>query len=316
MSSSQHALTYSSDLIIRSPSTLASLSVFFDRVYLPHIPARGSGAFLRVFGDGDNHAADIVESDISVEYWHRWDGLHASLFAAGVLQRLPAAPRDIAVDDKALQNVTSALYPNVNGFSRRMYFLARVIHHLRSDHEAPLLIDTTCSKPTRNGYKWLLAQEVFSYLVPALGVLPAEELLEIRCRVADTREGFAMHLQKLSGDLEARIKSGDPAHVLALHARAVVETELIPDVVEFRRQLLARRTGVVARVLDAAGGVLRLSVPIGTSAIASTGTSEVAGILQKVSSYWKPQATNAVLAYRFLEKLAATVEEAAHLERK
>src|SRR5262249_20727027 len=111
---------------------------------------------------------------------------------------------------------------------------------------------------SREVMKYLQATTVFSYLLPGLRGLGPDEILRIRERVKDTREGFSLHLQKLSKGVEQRLQGGEPLEEAEKFARGVVETELLPDYGEFRRQLGAERSGRWKSVLDIAGKILSI----------------------------------------------------------
>src|SRR5262249_6322909 len=111
---------------------------------------------------------------------------------------------------------------------------------------------------SREIMKFLEAKSVFSYCLPKLRKLNAEQILQVRERVKDTREGFSLHLQKLSKGVEQRLRGGESDAEIEQFAKSVVETDLIPDYGEFRRQLGAERLGNWKTVLDAAGKILSI----------------------------------------------------------
>jgi hypothetical protein len=84
------------------------------------------------------------------------------------------------------------------------------------------------------------------------------QILELREKITDTREGFTMHLWKLSKGLEEHCNEDVPVREIARFANNLIETELIPDFKEFRRQLEARGAGKWDKVLDAAGKVAEI----------------------------------------------------------
>lgn len=305
----RHALTYSSDLIIRDPGVLASLCVFFDTVYLPYLPTDNAGLFLRLTETEGDPGVDFVEMASAGEYHHRWDAEHSLLFAGSVLQRLPQPSHEVEIDEEALGRITFRLSPNVSGFSRRLYFLTRVIHLLRSDQLAPHVIDADHETPTRQGYKWLMAHEAFAYFVLSLTELTSEQILEVRDEVADTREGFAMHLQKLSRETERRSSAGDPLDTIKAHARSIIETDLIPDFMEFRRQLSAKRAGFWCKLLDVAAKSVRLLVPMTQPELAGSGFATLSAIMAITCERRGDRNTNVGLAFQFLNKLTSSVEE-------
>ncbi|QDT35378.1 hypothetical protein [Thalassoglobus polymorphus] len=311
----KHALTYSSDLIIRDPGILSSLCVFFDNIYLPHLPTEHAGLFLRVTEAGSDPDVDLCDLPSAGEYHHEWDKSHELLFANSVLARLPPVARDVEIDDQALRTIINELQPNVSGFSRRLYLLTRVVHHLRPDQLAPHVIDSGTEIPTRDGYKWLMAHEAFSYLIPSLTDLSAEQILQVRDTVADTREGFAMHLQQLSREVERRVSAGDPVETIKRHARSVIDTDLVPDFVEFHRQLSANRAGFLGKLLDMAAKSIKLLVPATRPDFAASGFTTLSAIMAATADERKARNTNVAQAFQFLSIAKSEVEAATEKAR-
>jgi hypothetical protein len=117
----------------------------------------------------------------------------------------------------------------------------------------------SASRRPREILKLFQAQAIFRLLLPRIaGDLPAEELLRIRAKVSDTREGFAMHLQSLSADVQKALQADVPLPEVAQAARDVVETKLVPDYAEFRRQLAAKDQKFWGRILDPLGKILAI----------------------------------------------------------
>lgn len=307
-----HALTYSSDLIIRDPGMLASLCVFFDNVYLPYLPSDRPGLFLRVTETDSDPEFDFVEMASAGDYHCQWDDAYAPLYTASVLQRLPELSHDVEIDGEVLDSIIRDLEPNVSGFSRRLYFLTRVVHYLRRDQLAPQVIDFEQEAPTRAGYKWMMAQEAFAYIVPSLNELTPDQILEVRDEVSNTREGFAMHLQKLSRETEGRTSAGESFETIRAHARSIIETDLIPDFAEFRRQLSAKRAGAWGRLLDVAGNAFRFFVPMTPPDFAGSTSAILSAIMSFTSDQRADKNTNVSLAFQFLNKITSAVDRATH----
>ena len=131
-------------------------------------------------------------------------------------------------------------------------------HLFRKDLTLPEIHVCGLQPASREIMKFLEAASVLSYVLPKLNKLKDEQILEVRDRVKKTREGFSMHLQKLSKEVEQRLKGGESVPEIERFAKSVVETDLIPDYAEFRRQLSAERRDFWATALDAAGKVLAI----------------------------------------------------------
>jgi hypothetical protein len=276
---------YYSDLVIRDPVELNTYCIFYDKVWLPYTTQRTSQVYLTKDGAADiydlTYPPGLREQLMKVDFIRKGsekfkrDYIHdttrisrqqKSLFDEKVLERLPAPPK--------------AAEANLSGFapSARLGLFAKMpchvvykdtkpsgevetvnvlirrdlaLHWLRTDIETPRLISGDEQIASRDFMVLAEAREVFSYLLPAvLPKLNPDQILEIRRRVRDTRQGFSMHLQKLSKGVSDRMKGGESPQQVISWARSIVETELVPDYYEFRRQLGAERSGFWKKVAD------------------------------------------------------------------
>jgi hypothetical protein len=101
------------------------------------------------------------------------------------------------------------------------------LHFLRPDLGPAQLFSGAEKRPSRELMVDFEAKVVFSYLLPALNELSGEQILEVRAKVQDTREGFGMHLQKLSKGVSDRLKGGESPDEIMFWASNVIETELM-----------------------------------------------------------------------------------------
>jgi hypothetical protein len=158
-------------------------------------------------------------------------------------------------------------------------------------------------RPTREMLVDLEAQEIFRYLLPAAAPMPPHELLELRERVRDTRQGFGLHLQKLSGGLDAKVRDGEPLNEIAWWARHIVETELIPDYREFSRQLGDRRSGVVGRALDATAKFFEINAAPWTPAFYAGLLKALGAFVLAESAVQTEKHSNRALAHNFMRSV-------------
>lgn len=132
-------------------------------------------------------------------------------------------------------------------------------HLIRTDIDLPQIFTTLLGQPVgRDVLAALEAEATFSYLLPKIRTFHATQILELREKVADTREGFTMHLWKLSKGLEEHAKENTPVKEIAKYAKNLIETDLIPDYREFHRQLAATKAGRLEKFLDAAGKIVEI----------------------------------------------------------
>lgn len=182
-----------------------------------------------------------------------------------------------------------------------------LLHLLRMDISFPGLYLTRASgKTSRDILKALMANSAFKFLLPKLSEPSPEQILEVRSAVEETREGFSMHLQSLSAEVEARINGGESLTEISTYADSVVEARLIPDFIQFKRQLLAERDGFWKNVLDKAGKILEID--------ATPCTPKFYGELLKVIGFTlltsveeqKEKLSNKNLAFQFMRTIEKT----------
>ncbi len=272
MTKNDNQIIYSSDLIVRNSSELATLCVFYDKTLLPYTTHKSS----RLFAGRDVIYLHLgMKSKEYVEDVNRWTRKHRVLFQEGVLERVPPPNKDIvhpgslldiepseklALFTKVPFKLHAETYDYINKAKKTEIFVKQdlALHLLRTDLKFPQVFISNEKRPPRELMVALEAKAVFSYLIPALGKLTSEQILEVRHKVKDTREGFSMHLQKLSKGLEEKIKGEEASSDIEAWAKSLIETELIPDYREFRRQLAAEKSGFWNKVLDASAKIFEI----------------------------------------------------------
>jgi hypothetical protein len=169
----------------------------------------------------------------------------------------------------------------------------------------PQIFTTAKGRPGRDVLVALEAEATFSYLLPRLHLYHPTQILELREKIADTREGFTMHLWKLSKGLEDRAKEGISVKEIAAFAKSLIETELLPDYVQFRRQLAPTSARRWSDVLDAAGKIVEID--------AAPWTPKFWGLLLKslgmmaitTASEQNERLSNQYQAFKFMSELEA-----------
>ena len=321
-----YEIVYNSDLIIDEKSVLATLAVFYDRINLPGCTEQSRSEYVHLKrASRKTDSLEVVVVATTLKYDHpregrimsgedvtRWEEQTAPLWDENVLVRLkPPSSSFSGFDFLGLENpeLFSLLIrsPHVltSTEGREDFFIRQDLlqHFLRADIELPSIFLTRNTKDTRRIMMSLQAQHVFAYLVPALSGLEPEEILAVRDKVKDNREGFLMHLQKLSKEVEARIREGVHIREISEHARSVVETDLIPDYVEFRRQLEAEKAGFWARVLDKASKVMEINAPPWTPKFYGDLIGAIGLTGMEADSASKSKLSNRVQAFHFISKI-------------
>jgi hypothetical protein len=253
-------VVYSGDIFITDAKERATLCVFYDRVLLPaweNLPLEAVEevvtrfSAIRPTAKGEVVARFLRESHAACQPFVRRDQL---LFDVGVLGRLPWLPLN-PFTEKHLSKIDC----HIASFG--IFEVGCMLgHFLRQDITSPQIFG--CRSDSSNFREQLKAAQatgILAYLLPSLDALDTEQILAVREKVKDTREGFSMHLQRLSKQVEQALGDKQGPADVARAAQCVVETELIPDYREFRRQLAAERTGWWAHVLDGATKVLEVN---------------------------------------------------------
>lgn len=232
----EHAVVYGSDVIVRDPAELTALCLFYDTVYLPAIlPLRVTHGLSFGRMTGFKEAID-------------WSERYVELHYEGVVKRL----------EESLSKKPSLLETHGIGMTWDLWN-----HWVRTDLNLPQIHSFEADARPREALKLALAESTFSFLLPATNALEPEDILAVREKVKDNREGFSMHLQKLSANVEGRVKAGDAHADIARYAQSVIETELIPDYTEFMRQLQAHDKAKKAhKVLAPLSKVLTIEAPV------------------------------------------------------
>lgn len=164
---------------------------------------------------------------------------------------------DIAVDSQISNLLTVHVDKYASGKSPLIRLdLAR--HLLRRDITVPQIFTLAEGRGAHDVFVALEAKATFRYLLPKVVTFHPTQILELRSKVKDTREGFTMHLWKLSKGLEERASGGGSLADAARFAEDVIRTELMPDYREFKRQLEAMQTAKWGKFLDAAGKIAEI----------------------------------------------------------
>lgn len=311
----EYQIVYNSDLIISNPIDLSTFSIFYDKILLPY--TTDDGRVLRMvkrkgkFGmpsDADwFEVSEILEKSSPVLEYRadKWDDKHRILFDEGVFQRLDKAdsqaPGQASLKRLSLLFLRSRATEVAINDDNDVFIPASLVDNLlRGDIDCPSIFTIRQGSSRREIYKAAEALHTFKYLMPRLSRLHPEEILEVRSKLKDLREGFSLHLQRLSAKVESALQENSPWDEISRIARNVIETELIPDYREFRRSLMTRRIGFWARVFNMAGQVIQINAlpwkPAFWSRLAMTAGSLVATETKERREGF----SNADLAYRFM----------------
>lgn len=327
-------VTYSSGVIVEESDVLATLAVFYDRIWLPYPWDLDPDLNTRISYERAFWAGDAIERYL--DWRKRWE----LLFNEGILQVLPhpsqarpdgsydksvvptqywSGPGDPAKDEELMARVSgfypddedpsavykfedlSAVYKFENP-SAEYEFVAKTVlafHAVYSPKIGPELFLPNAADLRTERLAGFLVQSFFKYRVPKLQALQPDEILEVRAALSDTKQGFTDFIFELTDDLEQRLKDGTATEIEA--ATKIVERKLAPKYDEFLRQLRSRKAGFWSRVLTAGGKFFQIN--------ASPLTPKFyAGLFEAVFSSFSEQAavdwrSNASQAFQYVARL-------------
>ena len=130
------------------------------------------------------------------------------------------------------------------------------MHLLMPSKPAPEIYISNIADSQTSSLSTLLAQKMFTYIVPQIQVLNAEQILEVRDYLKDTKEGLAYYINEMTDDVERRIREGNLSDIEA--AQRTFERKIQPQYEEFRRKLLAKKTGFWSKVAVAGGKFMQV----------------------------------------------------------
>jgi hypothetical protein len=125
-------------------------------------------------------------------------------------------------------------------------------------HPIPELFISDLSDTRTSHLAASLVHSLFQYKIPKLQILNAEQILEVRDYLKDTKEGFTYYINQMTDDVEQRIRSGNLSDMEA--AQRTLERKILPLYEEFRRQLAAKKTGYWANVLSTTADFFKVVV--------------------------------------------------------
>src|SRR5262249_443487 len=134
-----------------------------------------------------------------------------------------------------------------------------------------------------------------------LGRLRPDEILEVRDRLRDLKEGFADYVATQLDDVQQRLKSGDPDLLTA--AGETVEGRLVPWYHEMKRQVGDQRTGFWAKNAAMSGKFLQIDAAPWTPKFYG-GVLEMFGAkIGEAAKFESESRSNASCAFQFLSRL-------------
>ena len=176
-------------------------------------------------------------------------------------------------------------------------------HLLRKDTPGEQIFAVGGKRSAREVLLALEAQCTFQYLVPKLATLHATQILEVREKVKDTREGFTMHLRELSYGLLDRLRDSAELADIKYFADNLINNKLIPTFKEFERQVKAEAATRRGIILDAANDVITIEVPTLPVRYDPLGFLSFGGMAPSSGSERMGELSNQRQAFRFMQSV-------------
>lgn len=255
------SITYSSGCV-PGRNVLSTLAVFYDEISLPYPYGYDpDGIYLWRKTRPENSRA---LTDMQSAYL-RWRENWSELFEHNIFQTLPPP----ISSSKEASGFGETIKTNL-GYSKEMegHFytsdiisgkVALLVHALYGDKPTPELFVANPQDRGTSRLAGFVVRSLFNYQVPQIGDLNAEQILEVRDLLKDTKEGFVSAIFEAVDDVEDRINNGDASETKA--AQKTVERKLTPQYKEIRRQLeSSRKTSWWSSVLATGGRLLQIDV--------------------------------------------------------
>ncbi len=219
-------IVYTSDVIIRDPSLLATLAVFYDKVYLPCGYDLDPDAPTLVRWPM-KHLDDLEMLQKGYTRWkERW-----GLLEAGALEILAPAFQGDAGEPIDLQDrILNELGIRVPFFASSDVFEGRValaVHALFARTDAPEFFLRKPGSTDTDHLRGILATSLIQYRLPLIGELAPEQLIRMREDAEQHKDAFICYLNTLCDDVEARLAAtaGDEREA----AKRAIERKVLND---------------------------------------------------------------------------------------
>jgi hypothetical protein len=313
------SITYSSGVLCEKPDILSTLAVFYDEVWLPYPYNWDPGAV--VLWDYKPTQASLLARQ---ERYTDWRSQWQPLFDQQLLHTLPPPIKPGEYPSNFSQEVWEKLEDKIGAgiYADGEYCastwdivtgrLAMIIHALYARKPSPEFFVSNPQDTSTSHLSSVLTRSLFQYRIPQLEALRAEQILEVRDYIKDTREGFASYVSEMVDDMETRLKSGLSQEEAA---HRTIERKFLPKYNEVRRQLTSKKTGFWSKVLAAGGKFLKIDAAPWTPKFYGSLFETFFGSSDEIAKAEIEARSNANQAFQFLAKLESKVEKV-HERRK
>jgi hypothetical protein len=260
-----------------SDALLATLCVFYDKIYLPYPYAIDRDSVLQwkeeQTGREIGHTSQIVAD--AREHFAEWKTRFEQLFSEGVLEFLPPpfiknedvpynfntrilnAMEDKCIDQKAVAEGQVAFAIHALYGARPAPEYCVMSGFSGSQANFPEFISSTPSGESNTDYyARLLAKRLFRHELPVLKAIHPEQILEASNKLTDYRAGLADYIYQMTDDVESRIQQGQSAPEIA--AEETFLQKMRPQYRELQRLIDSECKGYLYELIDRSGQFLQV----------------------------------------------------------
>ncbi|CTQ58133.1 hypothetical protein [Roseibium album] len=116
-------------------------------------------------------------------------------------------------------------------------------HLARTDLSSNMAFDLPYRSENINA---ILSEAAFQVVLPVISRIAVDDIMELRLRTEDFREGFRTYIQSISLEARQMASAGEDITEVRRYCRDLVSTQLTPLLAEHQRQLSALKTQKVA----------------------------------------------------------------------
>ena len=305
---------------------MSTLAVFYDEIWLPypyelHRLLPYHGGLLDVISMDDDVLSYLRNAeDIYVEQRSQWE----TLFRQGIIKTLEplfASEIPLYLLDQDTPHRLSKFQERLKNFSSHGAHgnliispqqiasgsFALAIHSLYVFKSRPELFISDPSDTHTSRLAGFLVDAIFQLKIPQLKTLNAEQILEVRYKLRNFKEGFTDYVIRLTNDVEALLQSGETSELVA--AQKIAERYFETDYRQIRRQIEPLKIMFGGSIL-AAGGAFFLTAAVQTTPALLAALAVLYGTVLK--DFWQTEvadSANDKQAFKFIAKLESEVSK-------
>ena len=304
--------------LVPSNEEMASLATFYDEIWLPHpcdLSSNGVKHLAAIYRELTGTDGEFPNLQAAQDQYAAKCQSWKLLYEEGILRTMPPFERFRGM----MQADGSMSFKDYAGWFKRFPKEAKVFAHDAQHLESlvlalnrldarklhpELFISDPADRSTAR-LAGILNSAILACRIPVLASLNAEQVLELRQAVRDSRSGYRQYLNQLTDELEKRISTGAESELEI--ARKIAERKVIPEYENYLRVLRAREVSFGAKILQGAGKFLQVDASPWTPKFWGA-ILESFGVLAGVTAQEKSEAylTNEKQAFHYL----ATVSQA------